>query len=116
MSALRAWGVYVGIFIFAVLIDGVGHGQITVGATDDINASASYQIDQVGSGAGFEALPRANPSFIRTVAPKFVVWNFGFMTGDLQFMQLIMVAYFGVLLVISVTAGARALLQRNVGS
>ena len=110
---VKSWGVFIGLFIIAVIIDGVGNSELTAGTTDDLNNTITYNVDLVGTGAGLEGLPRANPNFFIETVPKFATWNFGFLTGDLVIIQMLMVAYFGALLVTRMAAGIRALLQRT---
>lgn len=110
----RIWFIYISLFIVATFIDSVGGSSISVGDPSDINLANTYQVDQISSGSGFFGLVRTSVSVLTDLVPKFVTWNFGFLTGDFAIVRYTMVFIFGGLLTITLGQQALGLLRRNV--
>jgi len=111
----KLWFTYIALFVIFTFIDQVGHGVFSVGDGGDINALVEYNVDELASGGGKLDLLRQGGTFFTTVMPKFVFWNYGFLTGQFQFLQYLFIAILGGLLIITFGQGMLGLLRRTFG-
>ena len=109
----KLWFIYIAVFVIATFIDQVGHTAISIADPNDINNAITFNVDEEASGSGFLGLPRQSLEFALTTLPKFITWNFGFLSGDFQIVQYILMMIFGGLLMLTWGGSLLGLVQRN---
>ncbi len=106
--------IYGAIHLLWTIIDKVGRSDALLLESGNVNDAVGFQVDTVGSGGGVVGMLRTTVDFFTDFVPNLVIFNYGFLEGDLQVIRWALIMVFGMSFIGVVAFATLGSLRRNV--